>query len=108
MLDKVLLSASAERDLEELYDYISAADTRERADYALDRLLETAQGIAHSPLRGAHPRELLALGIFGYRQVYFKPYHVIYRVMNNRVVIDVIVDGRRDMQASLERRLLGR
>jgi toxin ParE1/3/4 len=32
---------------------------------------------------------------------------VIYRVVGNRVVIYLIVDGRRDMQSVLARRLLG-
>jgi toxin ParE1/3/4 len=41
-----------------------------------------------------------------YRQVFFKPYRVIYRLHAQRVVIYVIADGRRDMQALLARRLL--
>jgi len=39
--------------------------------------------------------------------VFFKPYCLIYRVMGRDVVVFVIVDGRRDMQVLLERRLLG-
>ncbi|NBS83035.1 MAG: type II toxin-antitoxin system RelE/ParE family toxin, partial [Betaproteobacteria bacterium] len=35
------------------------------------------------------------------------PYRVIYRVADNKVIIYLIVDGRRDMQAVLARRLLG-
>jgi len=49
---------------------------------------------------------LLALGIREYRQSLFKPYRVIYRVIGQRVYIYLIVDGRRDMQALLARRLL--
>ncbi|MQM32201.1 MAG: plasmid stabilization protein, partial [Candidatus Accumulibacter phosphatis] len=51
--------------------------------------------------------ELVALGIRDYRQAAFKPYRVIYRVMGQKVFIYVIVDGRRDMQSLLARRLLG-
>ena len=51
-------------------------------------------------------RELLALGIKEYRQAFFKPYRVIYRVIDSRVIIYVIADGRRDMQTVLARRLL--
>ena len=36
-----------------------------------------------------------------------KPYRVIYRVVGSQVVIYLIVDGRRDMQSVLARRLLG-
>jgi toxin ParE1/3/4 len=103
---EVLLSASAERDLEELYDYIAEFDSPASADAVIERLLAAVDSVARFPERGAHPRELLELGIRTYRQVYFKPYRVIYRVLGKRVVIDLIVDGRRDMQSLLARRLL--
>lgn len=49
---------------------------------------------------------------FGYlnlrnRQVHFKPYRVIYRVVGQNIVVLVIADGRRNLKALLERRLLG-
>jgi len=47
------------------------------------------------------------LGEQEYRQVLFKPYRLIYRVVGRRVVVYVIADGRRDMQSLLARRLLG-
>jgi toxin ParE1/3/4 len=43
----------------------------------------------------------------GYRPSAFKPYRVIDRVLGRQVVICLIVDGRRDMQSMLARRLLG-
>jgi len=39
-------------------------------------------------------------------QCRFKPYRIIYRVMDKTVYVLLIVDGRRDMQPLLERRLL--
>jgi toxin ParE1/3/4 len=59
------------------------------------------------PARGSYPRELLGLRIKEYRQVFFKPYRLIYRVVARDVVVFVIADGRRDMQSLLARRLLG-
>jgi toxin ParE1/3/4 len=47
------------------------------------------------------------LGIKEYRQAFFKPYRIIYRVIDEQVVVYVIADGRRDMQTLLSRRLLG-
>jgi toxin ParE1/3/4 len=49
---------------------------------------------------------LLAIGHREYREIFFKPYRTIYRVMGENVYIFVIADGRRDMQALLQRRLL--
>lgn len=68
---------------------------------------KVVQRLAEFPERGSHPKELAALGIKDYRQTAFKPYRVIYRILGNRVVIYLIVDGRRDLQSVLARRLLG-
>lgn len=105
---EVLLTEGAEQDLEDLYDYIAEFDCAANANRVLDRLLEVAQSLAQFPERGAYPKELLELGIRDYRQTSFKPYRIIYRVLDLKVYIHLIVDGRRDMQSLLSRRLLGK
>jgi len=104
---KVLLSRSAERDFEEIYNYIAENDTQGNADHVLDKLMDVAETLAAFPERGSYPKELLALGIREYRQAHFKPYRVIYRVIGKQVLIYMIADGRRDMQTLLSRRMLG-
>lgn len=73
----------------------------------MDELTEVVENLSKFPQRGSYPKELVALGIKEYRQTAFKPYRVIYRVEGSRVMIYLIADGRRDMQAVLARRLLG-
>ena len=107
MAYEVLLTAGAEQDLEDIYDYIADSDSPAKADYVLTRLLEAANNLAAFPDRGSHPKELQALGIREYRQTFFKPYRLLYRVIGRQVLIYVIADGRRDMQSLLQRRLLG-
>ena len=107
MAYEVLLTAGAEQDLEDIYDYIADSDSPAKADYVLTRLLEAANNLAAFPDRGSHPKELQALGIREYRQTFFKPYRLLYRVIGRQVFIYVIADGRRDMQSLLQRRLLG-
>lgn len=104
---KVLLTHGAERDLEDIYDYIAESDTQANADHVLDKLMEVAASLAAFPERGSYPKELLQLGIREYRQAHFKPYRLIYRVSGKQVIIYLIVDGRRDMQTLLMRRMLG-
>ena len=104
---ELLLTEDAEQDLEDLYAYIAKFDSPKNADYVLERLLELTESLATSPNRGAQPSELRSLGIQEYRQVFFKPYRAIYRVLDKKFVIYVIADGRRDMQSLLSRRLLG-
>ena len=104
---RVLLTMGAEQDLEAIYDYIAEFDDPANADHVLDRLMATAEQLAVIPERGSYPRELLDLGIKDYRQAFFKPYRLIYRVTGRDVVVFLIADGRRDMQSLLTRRLLG-
>jgi len=104
---RVLLTHGAEQDLEAIYDDIAEFDDPSNADHVLGQLMATAEKLAVIPERGSYPKELVGLGIREYRQVFFKPYRLIYRVMDADVVVYVIADGRRDMQSLLTRRLLG-
>lgn len=104
---EVLLTVGAERDLEELYTHIAEHDSPDSANHVPDKLTEVAEGLSSFPERDSYPRELLALGIREYRQSFFKPYRIIYRVIGKQVIVYVILDGRRDVQALLARRLLG-
>jgi toxin ParE1/3/4 len=104
---EVLLTHGAEQDLESIHDYIAEFDSVTAADHVLDQLTRVTDSLVQFPERGSYPKELLALGIKAYRQTFFKPYRVIYRVTGKQVTIVLVVDGRRDMQAVLARRLLG-
>lgn len=104
---KVVLTKGAEQDLEAIYDYISDFDCVANANRVLDELMKVVASLSSFPERGSYPKELVSLGIKEYRQTFFKPYRVIYRVIGRQVVIYLIADGRRDIQSALERRLLG-
>lgn len=103
---EVYFTEGAERDLQELYDFVASHDSVTQAERLQDRIEALVSDLATSPDRGAHPRELSALGIRDYRQVFFKPYRVIYRPMGAKVIIYLVADGRRDMGTLLARRLL--
>jgi toxin ParE1/3/4 len=104
---EVLLTEDAERDLEELHDYVFEHDAPGKADALLQRIARVIEGLATLPERGSYPKELLALGIREYRQAFFKPYRVIYRIVGAQVFVLLVADGRRHMQTLLARRLLG-
>ncbi len=106
MTFEVLLTPDAEEDLVELYDYIANHDSPDIAECVLGKFEGVFEQLAHLPARGAYPRELLALGIGDYREVFFKPYRIIYRVVEGRVYVLLVADGRRDMQSLLQRRLV--
>jgi toxin ParE1/3/4 len=81
-------------------------DSPENADYVLDRIEKAFLRLSKFPNRGVFPQELQAIGIREDREIFFKPYCIIYRVMDKKVYVLLIADGRRDMQSPLQRRLL--
>ncbi|MGA2217240.1 MAG: type II toxin-antitoxin system RelE/ParE family toxin [Terracidiphilus sp.] len=107
MIYPIRITSAGWRDLEEIHEWIAEHDSLENADHVLDRLNEAADSIAAFPHRGSRPRELPREMEGDYRQVFFKPYRVIYEVGRNEVVIHLIADGRRNLQALMMRRLTG-
>jgi len=103
----VLLTQGAEQDLEAVQDYIAEFDRVANANRVLDAVMDVVESLSRFPERGSYPKELVSLGIKEYRQTFFKPYRVIYRVTGSQVIIALIADRRRDMQTVLARRLLG-
>lgn len=104
----VELTQGAEDDLEAIYDYLVEHRSAEAAGTLLEAFLEKVQTLERFPERGSVLKELEALGLREFRQILLDPYRLIYRVIGSKIFILVIADGRRDMQALLERRLLRR
>ncbi|MBV9882660.1 MAG: type II toxin-antitoxin system RelE/ParE family toxin [Sphingomonadaceae bacterium] len=102
----IRLTRGAERDLEAIYDYLAASRSADDAAALLDAILAKADTLEQWPKRGAVPAELSALGIEEYRQILHRHFRIIYRIVEDNVFVAVIADGRRDMRALLERRLL--
>lgn len=106
MTFKVLLSEDAERDIEDITLYVARHDALEKADRLLAALEETCLGLSDFPERGNVPKELDTLGMTEFREVHYKPYRVIYRIIDRQVIVYCVIDGRRDMQSLLQRRLI--
>jgi toxin ParE1/3/4 len=106
MAFRVRLTSDAERDLRDIVDYVATHDGGPAGQHVLDQIERIFLTLRESPERGTFPKELSALGIREYREVFFKPYRVVYRVAGGDVIVLVIADGRRDFQTLLSRRLL--
>ena len=102
----VQLTEDAAQDLAEIYDYLCRHHSPGKADDALKQIESRFLGLSEYPRNGSYPRELLELGVRQYREVLSYPYRIICRVLQESVYVLVIVDGRRDMQTLLQRRLL--
>ena len=107
-LFEVRFTRAAEDDLERMYDYLAEHGSPAIADALLDAVLEKIDALERFPHRGSVPQELAGLGIQTFRQLCISPYRIVYRVIGQEVFVLLVADGRRDVQALLERRLLGR
>ncbi len=107
MMLRVVLSHAAERDLDDIYAYIAEHDSIQSADQLVGALLDVCQALAHFPGRGNRPKELARLVDEEIREAHLGPYRIVYEIESRRIAILCVADGRRDMQALLQRRLLG-
>lgn len=103
---RVRVIEDAEQDLIDIYTYVATSDSAKKADYVLEQLETLCQSLADLPSRGHVPPELDRIGVTAYREIHFKPYRVVYQVTDRDVDVHCVLDGRQDMQALLERRLL--
>ena len=98
-------ATDARNDLRAIHAYIAENDTKENADYVAREVVRTSLTLGELPDRGAHPPALLALGNRSYRQIFLKPYQILYRINGNTIIVVLIADGRRNMTRLLTRRL---
>jgi toxin ParE1/3/4 len=101
----VYFISDAEEDIFEIYNYILHRDSAEKADYVLRKLQETCNSLEVVAMRGHIPPELDRISVHNYLEIHFKPYRIIYQIFANRVFIHCVLDGRRDLQDLLQRRL---
>jgi len=102
----VYLLEDAEEDLFEIYRYVAQNDSVGNADKLLDNLEKTILKLEVMPERGHFPPELERIGVREYREVFYKPYRIIYQVIKSEVFVHGVLDGRRDLQDILQNRVL--
>ena len=102
----VLLAREAEDDLVDIHRHIAESDSVDEADRVLTRIERICGELRRFPHRGHVPPELERIGVLEFREAHFKPYRIVYEVVGARVYVHAILDGRRDLQDLLARRLL--
>jgi len=102
---RVRLIHDAETDLKEVYAYIRQHDSLQRAAEIVDALQSACITLAQFPERGHVPQELVKIDQMQYREIVHSPWRVIYQIDGNDVLAHAILDGHRDIQNLLSRRL---
>ncbi len=102
----VHLVIDAENDLLDIYRYVVRHDSAEKTGRLMDNLEKTITKLEILPLRGHHPTELERIGVLEFREIFFKPYRIIYQIINKDIYVHSVLDGRRDLQELLQQRML--
>ncbi|MEJ5262657.1 MAG: type II toxin-antitoxin system RelE/ParE family toxin [Ignavibacterium sp.] len=102
----IFILEDAEQDIFDIYRYILVNESKGRADKFFNSIYKKILSLSNQPNRGHCPKELRLLGIFEYFEIVLKPYRIIYRILNKKVFIYCVLDGRRDLQKLLQERLL--
>jgi len=103
---KLLIDPLAKKDIIEIYNYVAINDSAENANKLLKNLERTYANLEKLPERGHIPEELRGAGIKRFIEIHYKPYRIIYEIIDNIVYVHCVLDGRRNMQELLSSRLL--
>jgi toxin ParE1/3/4 len=103
---QVFFISDAEEDISEIYKYVSRNDSIQSAKDLFDKLKATCYNLVKFSERGQTPPELERISVLEFKETHYKPYRIIYEIIDNNVYIHCVLDGRRDLQELLQRRLL--
>ncbi len=102
----VLWTKSAREDLEGIINYITENGSLDGALLILDRVERRVQDLKELPFRGRIVAELEEYGIILYREIVENPWRIFYRIKEKNVYILAIIDGRRNIEDILFRKLM--
>lgn len=103
---RVRITRHAEADLLDIYEWIAENDSPAAADHVLDEIEKACLRLETAPGRGRIPPELERVQVLEYREIRWKPYRILYQVTGRDVFVLAVLDGRREIQDLLVRRLL--
>jgi toxin ParE1/3/4 len=102
----VFLIAEAEDDIFGVYRFVAVHDSPEKAENLFNHLRQTIDSLSELPTRGHIPPELDRIDVREFLEIHFKPYRIIYQIVEANVFVHAVLDGRRELQDILQRRLL--
>lgn len=102
----VEFSSGARQDLLKIYRYIKTNGSREAARRLSEQLSQACASLSQNPERGHVPAEMEGISEMLCRQIVVNKYRIIYQLIGNVVIIQGIIDGRRNIQETMRQRIL--
>lgn len=103
-MGEIRWAESAVADLGTIARHV-ARDSPDAAETFVDRVDKAAVQLSELPLSGRVIPELERHNIRRYREVVIAPWRLFYEIRDHAVIVLAIIDGRRDIQDVLLRRL---
>lgn len=101
----IVYGDGAKGDILGISDFI-ARDSRINAEKSLYRIEDRIGTLTTMPERGRVVPELHWHGISNIREIFEKPWRILYQIGNKEVVIVAVYDGRRQLNDVLMERFL--
>lgn len=100
----IAFTLGARGDLAEIANFMAGVRGNDDAAALVRSINDRITALRTFPLRGGVPKELQGLQNRSFRQLVHRQHRIVYTVTANLVVVLLIADGRRDMQALFHER----
>lgn len=100
----VLWTAPARKDLKDIVNYI-AVNNKINALKILERIEEKVNKLKTFPKSGRIVPELENFNLLTYHEIIESPWRIIYRIEKENVYIITIIDGRRNLEDLLIKKI---
>lgn len=102
----LIILESAETDLKEIKHYVIHRFSAGTWKKTFSQLKTALKQIQRFPYSGSIPTEVVELQLNQYQQIVCDMNRIIYEIDDNKILIHMIVDVRRDMKSLLMKRLM--
>jgi toxin ParE1/3/4 len=109
MIEKYFIkwAAPARDDLYEIVEYIAQTNNN-YAVKVLDKIELAVKNLDRFPKRGRIVSELKKYGYTGYRELIVDYWRIMYKIENTIVYIMLVIDGRRNIEDIILKRIMTR
>ncbi len=103
---KILWSRDASDDLIDIISFIADRSGNKMAREVYSRIKERVESVIEFPATGRVVPELTTIGITDIHELIEPPWRVFYRIYQNEVRILSVIDGRRNIEELLYRKVI--
>mgnify|MGYP000849914591 FL=1 len=106
MKKKIVWSQDASDDLIDIVTYIKEKSGKNIATEIYQRIITHVEKIDIFPEGGRVVPELISIGVLDIREIIENPWRVFYRITSTEVQIISVIDGRRNIEEILYKKVI--